>query len=96
MPTYLVETYLGRGVAGEPAAREGRARQASQELSRQGAKVTFERSIHVPQDEVCFFVFDAPSQPEAVAAAERAGLDALRVVEARCSELDTIRSGENT
>jgi hypothetical protein len=44
--------------------------------------VGFERSIHVPEDELCFFVFEAPSGSVAALVAERAGLDAIRVVEA--------------
>jgi hypothetical protein len=82
MPSYLVETFLARGQAGERAACERRARSAAEELTRERARVRFERSIHVPEDEICFFVFDAPSGREAALAAQRAGLDALRVVEA--------------
>ena len=44
--------------------------------------VRFERSIYVPEDEICFFVFDAPSGREAALVAQRAGLDPIRVVEA--------------
>jgi hypothetical protein len=44
--------------------------------------VRFERSIHVPEDEICFFVFDATSSRYAALVAQRAGLDPLRVVEA--------------
>ena len=82
MPSYLVETYLARGHAGELSARERRARSAAEELTREDASVSFERSIHVPEDELCFFVFDAPSGREAALAAQRAGLDVFRVVEA--------------
>ena len=82
MPSYLVETYLARGDAGGRAAREGRARSAAEELTRPGGRVRFDRSIHVPEDEICFFVFDAPSTREAAFVAERAGLDPIRVVEA--------------
>ena len=81
MPSYLVETYLPRGRAGERTARTRRARSAAEELTLAGTRVRFERSIHVPEDEICFFVFDAPSGTEAVLAAERADLDPLRVVE---------------
>ena len=49
---------------------------------REGTRVRFDRSIHVPEDEICFFVFDAPSGREAALAAERAMLEPLRVVEA--------------
>jgi len=82
MPTYLVETYLARGRAGERMDRERRASSAAKELTRKNIRVSFERSIHVPEDEICFFVFDAPSGSQAAVVARRAGLDAIRVVEA--------------
>ena len=86
MPSYLVETYLPRGRAGERTARTRRARTAAQQLTREGTRVRFERSIHVPEDEMCFFVFDAPSSIDAAIAAQRARLDPYRVVEAVPSE----------
>jgi len=82
MPSFLVETYLARGAAGERHARERRARSAAEEMTREGTRVRFERSIHVPEDEICFFAFTAPSGREVTLAAERAGLEPLRVVEA--------------
>jgi hypothetical protein len=82
MPSFLVETYLARGIAGERSARERRARSAAAELTRAHVPVSFDRSIHIPEDEICFFVFDAPTGRDAALAAERAGLDPLRVVEA--------------
>lgn len=82
MPSYLVETYLARGRAGERTAREARARSAAAALTEENVPVGFERSIHVPEDELCFFVFEAPSGSVAALVAERAGLDAIRVVEA--------------
>ena len=86
MPSYLVETYLARSDAGERAAREQRARSAAEELTRRARRVRFERAIHVPEDEICFYVFDAPSARDAALAARRAGLDPLRVVEAVSSD----------
>jgi hypothetical protein len=82
VPSYLVETYIARGQAGERTARERRARSAAEELTHEMASVRFERSIYVPEDEICFFVFDAPSGREAALVAQRAGLDPIRVVEA--------------
>ena len=86
MPSYLVESYLARGGAGERTTRERRARSAAEELTREGTRVRFDRSIHVPEDEICFFVFDAPSSREAALAAQRARLEPVRVVEAISSE----------
>ena len=82
MPSYLVETFLARGDAGALTRREGRARSAAEELTQGTTRVRFDRSIHVPEDEICFFVFDAPSGREAALVAQRAGLDPFRVVEA--------------
>jgi hypothetical protein len=82
VPSYLVETYLARGAAGARAARERRARSAAEELTREGTRVRFEGSIDVPEDEICFFTFDASSGREAALVAQRAGLDPFRVVHA--------------
>ena len=82
MPSYLVETYLARGSAGERTARERRARSAAQELTQARRRVSFEQSIHVPEDELCFFVFEAPSSRKAALAAQLARLDPIRVIEA--------------
>jgi len=85
MPSFLVETYLARGNAGERAARVRRARSVARELAREQTDVRFERSIYVPEDEICFFVFDAPTSRDAALMAQRALLDPIRVVAAESS-----------
>lgn len=85
MPSYLVETYLARGRAGERTARERRARSVAESLTTGRSNVRFERSIYVPEDEICFFVFEASSGRVAALAAERAELGPIRVVEATSS-----------
>jgi hypothetical protein len=86
MPSYLVEAFLPRGSASGRAACERRARSAAQALTQQGTSVRFDRAIHVPEDEICFFVFNAPSRREAARAAQLAELGPLRVVEAVSSD----------
>ena len=86
MPNYLVETFRARGAGGEREARERRARSAAEKLTREGTRVGFEGSIHVPEDEICFFTFTAPSGRAAALVAHCAGLEPLRVVEAIPSE----------
>jgi hypothetical protein len=81
MPSYLVETYLARGEARQRAAREQRARSVADQLTNERTRVRFDRSIYVPEDEICFFVFVARSARDAALAAERAELDPIRVVE---------------
>ena len=85
MPSYLVETFLARGAAGERQACDRRARSAAEQMTREGTRVCFERSIHVPDDEICFFTFEAPSGEDAALVAECAGLDVFRVVRAVAS-----------
>jgi hypothetical protein len=82
MPSYLVETFLARGAAGEREARERRARSAAEAMTCKGTRVGFEGSIHVPDDEICFFAFAAPSGRAVVLVAQQAGLQPIRVVEA--------------
>ena len=86
MPSYLVETFLARGAAGERQKREQQARSAAKAMMREGTCVGFEGSIHVPEDEICFFTFTAPSGREAALVAQRAGLQPIRVIEAIRSE----------
>ena len=88
MPFYLVETYLALSLASTRPAAERRARAAAEALTRDGTPVRFAGSTHVPDDEICFFTFDAESDRAAALAARRAGLDPLRVVEAISSTLD--------
>ena len=58
--------------------------------------VRFEQSIHVPEDELCFFVFEARSGSEAALAAQQAGLEPLRIVEAISSDADAVRAPVST
>jgi hypothetical protein len=51
-------------------------------MTREGTSVWFEGSIHVPEDEVCFFTFAAPSGRAVALVAQLAALEPLRVVEA--------------
>jgi hypothetical protein len=74
--------------AAERVARERRARAAAQALTRAGTRVCLDHSIHVPEDEICFFVFHAPSDRDASLAVQRAGLDPIRVVEAISSSTE--------
>jgi plasmid stabilization system protein ParE len=91
MPSFLVETYLARRNAGVRAARERRARSAAGELARERTDGRVERSIYGPEDEICFFVFDAPTSRDAALIAQRARLDPIRVVAAESSREENRR-----
>jgi hypothetical protein len=82
VPSYLVETYLARGDAGRRAARERRARSVAAELTGQGICVRFDRAIHLPEDEICFHLFDAESADAVRLVSDFADLEPQRLVEA--------------
>ena len=94
MPSYLVETYLARSNTDEREARGRRAAKAAEALTRESARISFERSIHVLDDEICLFVFNAPSEDDAARAALQADLQPLRIVEAITSSGATDRLQE--
>jgi uncharacterized protein DUF4242 len=82
MPEYLAELYLPRSDGTGLSDGAERARHAAEELSRQGTRVRYLHSIFVPEDETCFFLFDADSADDVRIAAHRADLALERVSEA--------------
>ena len=77
MPRFLVESYLADSSAAFDDARE-RARLTAE----QGADVVHVESTYVPGDQTVLHLFDAPSAAALEAAAQRAGLQFERIVEA--------------
>jgi hypothetical protein len=79
---FFIEVFTPRANAGKLAAAERRAISAARRLSTADREVQFVRATYIPEDELCFFVFDAPSGHDAALVAQRAGLEPIRVVEA--------------
>lgn len=88
MTQFLVEVFTPRASAEKLAAAERRARLAAKRLSGAHGEVRFVQATYIPEDEIRFFVFDAPSARKAALVAQRAGLEAIRVVEAVLSGKD--------
>ncbi len=82
MAEYLLELYAPRQEAKVFDRRARRAQQAAEELRREGADVRFLRSILVPEDETCFYLYEAASAEAVREAARRAELPEGIVVEA--------------
>ncbi len=89
MQSYFAEAYVARPRAGELRAHERRARAAAKELAQQGIPIRFLRSIFVPADEICFYVFEAESAETVGLACGRAALRFERVIEAVHSRKET-------
>ena len=87
MEQYLVELYLPRG--GEAAVRAARA--ASGQVTMEGRHVRHLRTILVPQDEICFHLYEAQDADAVGEACLRAGIAYERIV--RAVSIDGERSG---
>jgi hypothetical protein len=80
MGHYMVELYVERGVAVEPAVELTRG--AATRLTGEGRPVRLVRSILVPADETCLLLFEAADADAAQEAAHAAGLPFERVATA--------------
>ena len=80
MPTYLVEVYLARSRCSDVDGAATRARQAAEELTREGTAVRYVRSTFVPDDETCFHVFEAGSEEIVREVCRQAGFGSPRIV----------------
>ncbi len=82
MAEFLVELYVARG---DSAAVEGgaeRARAAAEKLTDEGEAIRYVRAIFVPEDETCFFLYEAESADAVREATRLAGLSSVRITEA--------------
>jgi hypothetical protein len=84
VPSFLLETYLPQREAYSEAGRQRRVSFAA-ELAAASGDVRLRVTIYVPEDELCFFVFDAQSKRAVTAVADRLGLSTVRVVRAESS-----------
>ena len=80
MSKYLVEVYAP--APAELAEVEERVRRAAAESASGRQRARYLRSILVPGDEMCFHLFEASSAEAVREAAQVAGLDYARIVEA--------------
>lgn len=81
MHEFLVELYRPRSASALACAAH-RARVGAQEVTRTGTPVRFVRAIFVPDDEICFHLYEAATAEAAGEAARRAGVVFERVLPA--------------
>ena len=81
MSEFLVELYISCTESNGVESRAERAQRAAAELTAAGTPVRFVRSIYVPTEETCLFLFEAASIDGVREAAHRAALPFDHVVE---------------
>lgn len=82
MAEFLVEFYISREEGAGVGSRSEIARLAAEELTREGTPVRYVHSIYVPEEETCFFLYQAVSADAVREAAQRAALPFERITEA--------------
>lgn len=83
MKTFLVEAYLPRARAAELEDATARLSAAAPAASDDPLAARYLRSTFVPEDEICFHIFEAASAEAVREAGERAAITFDRIVEAR-------------
>jgi hypothetical protein len=81
MPDFLAETYAPRGAPGTAAPTDADVAPAGQ-ASQDGGGVRFLGAILVPEEETCFWLYQAPSAAAVRAAMTAAGLRPERLTPA--------------
>jgi hypothetical protein len=81
MNAYLVELYVSCAERHAVEHRAERVRRAAGEVTAAGTPVRFVRSIFVPRDETCLFLFEAASIEAVRETADRAALEHADVAE---------------
>ena len=79
---YLVELHRPQDGWGELQEVAARARAAAEQLRGEGTPVRFLRSVFIPEDDTCLFLYEAGSADAVGEAGRRAALGIERVAEA--------------
>lgn len=87
MAEFLVEEYVSRTDAASVERAARRAHEAAAEMTRDGTPIAYLRSIFAPEEETCFYLYEAGSAEVVREAARRAGIDAGNVVAALISPI---------
>lgn len=82
MTEFLAELYLPRTAAEAVDDARDRATTAAAELGAEGTSVHLDRTIFVPAEELCLFLFEAPSIEAVRETARRAALSFEHIAEA--------------
>lgn len=80
--TYLAELYAARATSAELGAESIRVAEAADAITAEGRYVRYVRTIFIPVDETCFYLFEAASSEFVAEAADRAGILSERIVDA--------------
>ncbi len=82
MAEFLIELYVSRADRQAIESASERARAAAEELTKEGTAVRYVRALFLPEEETCFYFYEAASADQVREAARRAVLPYHSVLEA--------------
>jgi hypothetical protein len=85
---FLVELYVARSDGASVGPSAHRARLAAEEVAREGTPVRWVRSIFVPEDETCFFLYEAETVEGVERATQLASLGVERIAQAVTNDMN--------
>jgi hypothetical protein len=91
---FLVEVYVPRGKTAIAPPGAAEVSRTAEELTEDGKNVALVSTVLVPEEETCFFFFQAQSIDAVREAAGRAGLRPERVVEVVSERVTPRQKGE--
>jgi hypothetical protein len=87
LPRYLVERFLPGDPEAQLAAVADRASSSAEAMRREGIELRYLGSTLIPEDQMCFCLFEAPSAEAVGQANLRAGLTFERILEALSADV---------
>jgi hypothetical protein len=79
---YIVEAYATSQTA-SLGNHDVRLRSAAEEMAAQGTTIRYLNTLFIPEEEICFFVFEASTPEDVAEASRRAQIDYERIVQAQ-------------
>jgi hypothetical protein len=80
---YLVEAYIPTSKTASLGDQEVRLRAAAREMATEGTIIRYKDTLLIPEEEICFFVFEASSPKDVEEVSRRAEISYERIVRAR-------------
>ena len=79
---YLIEAYVPTSSTASLGDHDVRLRRAAQEMAAEGTAIRLLDTLLIPEEEICFFVFEACSHEDVAELSRRAEIGYERIVRA--------------
>jgi hypothetical protein len=79
---YIVEAYVPTSRTASLRNHNVRLRTAAEEMAAEGTAIRYMNTLFIPEEEICFFVFEASSPEDVAEVSRRAEIGYERIVRA--------------